>query len=118
MPYTALFGLLAGTIGAARRRRVYDRVVFKVLGATRRQILGAFLLEYGLLGMFTGIVGALVGTLISWAVINQIMGMHWVFLPLQAAVTVLSAMAFTTLAGFFGTWRALGERASGHLRNE
>ena len=117
---TVLAGIivLAGTIAAARTRRVYDSVVFKVLGATRRQILGAFLLEYGLLGMFTGIVGALVGTLISWAVINQIMGMHWVFLPLQAAVTVLSAMAFTTLAGFFGTWRALGERASGHLRNE
>jgi len=117
---TVLAGIivLAGTIAAARTRRVYDSVVFKVLGATRRQILGAFLLEYGLLGLFTGIVGALVGTLISWAVIQQIMAMTWVFLPVEAAVTVLVAMAFTTLAGFFGTWRALGERAGGHLRNE
>jgi len=117
---TVLAGIivLAGTIAAARTRRVYDSVVFKVLGATRRQILGAFLLEYGLLGLFTGIVGALVGTLISWAVIDQIMAMTWVFLPVQAVATVLIAMAFTTLAGFFGTWRALGERAGGHLRNE
>lgn len=117
---TVLAGIivLAGTIAAARSRRVYDSVVFKVLGATRRQILGAFLLEYGLLGLFTGIVGALVGTLISWAVIAEIMGMAWVFLPMEAALTVLIAMLFTTLAGFFGTWRALGERASGHLRNE
>ena len=117
---TVLAGIivLAGTIAAARTRRVYDSVVFKVLGATRRQILGAFLLEYGLLGLFTGVVGALVGTLISWAVIDAIMGMAWMFLPFEAAITVLIAMAFTTLAGFFGTWRALGERASGHLRNE
>lgn len=117
---TVLAGIivLAGTIAAARSRRVYDSVVFKVLGATRRQILGAFLLEYGLLGLFTGIVGALVGTLISWAVVVQIMGMQWVFLPLEAAVTVMIAMVFTTLAGFFGTWRALGERAGQHLRNE
>lgn len=117
---TVLAGIivLAGTIAAARTRRVYDSVVFKVLGATRRQILLAFLLEYGLLGLFTGIVGALVGTLISWAVIAEIMGMAWVFLPAEAALTVVLAMAFTTLAGFFGTWRALGERASGHLRNE
>jgi putative ABC transport system permease protein len=117
---TVLAGIivLAGTIAAARARRVYDSVVFKVLGATRRQILGAFLLEYGLLGLFTGIVGAGVGTLISWAVIAQIMNMSWVFLPMQVVLTVLIAMIFTTSAGFFGTWRALGERASGHLRNE
>ncbi|MCR4376761.1 MAG: FtsX-like permease family protein [Rhodospirillales bacterium] len=117
---TVLAGIivLAGTIAATRTRRVYDSVAFKVLGATRRQILGAFLLEYGLLGLFTGIVGAGVGTLISWAVIVEIMGMAWVFLPLHAAITVLMAMIFTTLAGFFGTWRALGERAGSHLRNE
>lgn len=117
---TVLAGVivLAGAIAAARARRVYDSVVFKVLGATRWQIMGAFLLEYGLLGLLTGIVGAAVGTLISWAVIRHIMGMAWIFLPVDAAYTVLGAMLFTASAGFFGTWRALGERASGRLRNE
>lgn len=117
---TVLAGIivLAGTIAAARTRRIYDSVVFKVLGATRRQIIAAFLLEYGLLGLFTGLVGAAVGTLISWAVIEQIMGMAWIFMPLEATVTVIAAVLFTTLAGFFGTWRALGEKASRHLRNE
>ena len=117
---TVLAGIivLAGTIAAARTRRVYDSVVFKVLGATRRQVIGAFLLEYGLLGLFTGLVGAAVGTLISWAVIEQIMGMKWAFLAPEAVITVISAVTLTTLAGFFGTWRALGEKASRHLRNE
>lgn len=117
---TVLAGIivLAGTIAATRSRRVYDSVVFKVLGATRRQIVGAFLLEFGLLGLFTGVIGAAIGTLISWAVIEQIMGMNWMFLPVEAVSTVVAAVAFTTLAGFFGTWRALGEKASRHLRNE
>jgi len=117
---TVLAGIivLGGTIAAARSRRVFDSVVFKVLGATRRQVMGAFLLEYGLLGLFTGLVGALVGTLISWAVIQYIMGMTWIFLPLEAIATVSAAIALTMIAGFFGTWRALGEKASGHLRNE
>ena len=117
---TVLAGIivLSGTIAAARSGRVYDSVVFKVLGATRRQIMGAFLLEYSLLGLFTGVVGTAVGTLISWAVIQHIMAMSWVFLPFEAAITVVCAVAFTTLAGFFGTWRALGEKASRHLRNE
>ena len=117
---TVLAGIivLGGTVAAARTRRVFDSVVFKVLGATRRQVMGAFLLEYGLLGMFTGLIGALVGTLISWAVIQFIMGMKWIFLPLDAFLTVAAAVALTLVAGFFGTWRALGEKASSHLRNE
>jgi putative ABC transport system permease protein len=117
---TVLAGIivLAGTIAAARAQRVYDSVVFKVLGATRRQIIAAFLLEFGLLGLFTGVVGGLVGTLISWAVIQQIMNMTWIFLPSQVVITVIGAILFTTLAGFFGTWRALGEKAAKHLRNE
>jgi len=117
---TVLAGIivLGGTIAAARSRRVFDSVVFKVLGATRRQVMGAFLLEYGLLGLFTGLVGAVIGTLISWAVIQFIMGMTWTFLPLEAIGTVIAAITLTMVAGFFGTWRALGEKASGHLRNE
>jgi len=117
---TVLAGIivLAGTIAAARAQRVYDSVVFKVLGATRRQIMGAFLLEFGLLGLFTGLVGGLIGTLIAWAVIKHIMAMTWTFLPLEVFVTIAAAILFTTLAGFFGTWRALGEKAATHLRNE
>ncbi|MBL4693223.1 MAG: ABC transporter permease [Magnetovibrio sp.] len=117
---TVLAGIivLAGTIAAARSQRVYDSVVFKVLGATRRQIMAAFLLEFGLLGLFTGLVGGTVGTLISWAVIKYVMAMTWSFLPLQVVVTIIAAISFTTLIGFFGTWRALGEKASKHLRNE
>jgi len=110
--------VLAGTIATARAQRVYDSVVFKVLGATRRQIITAFLWEFGLLGLFTGIVGALVGTFISWAVIKHIMAMNWVFLPNQVIMTILSAALFTTLIGFLGTWRALGEKSSKHLSNE
>ncbi|MCW8916389.1 MAG: ABC transporter permease [Magnetovibrio sp.] len=117
---TVLAGIivLGGAIAAARTRRIYDSVVFKVLGATRKQVMGAFLFEYGLLGLFTGLVGASVGTLISWAVIEQIMGMNWSFMAAEAIITVIGAILLTLAMGFFGTWRAMGEKASGHLRNE
>jgi len=117
---TVLAGIivLGGTIAAARAGRVFDAVVFKVLGATRRQVMGAFLLEYGLLGLFTGLIGATIGTLISWAVVQFIMGMAWVFLPFDVTITVIAAIALTMAAGFIGTWRALGEKTSSHLRND
>ncbi|MDH5489500.1 MAG: FtsX-like permease family protein, partial [Rhodospirillaceae bacterium] len=117
---TILAGIivLAGTIAAGHSKRVYDSVVFKVLGATRRQILGAFVAEYALLGLLTGIIALLVGAFISWAVITQLMDMAWAFQPMVALLTVGAGVAFTTLSGLIGTWSALGEKAAIHLRNE
>ena len=42
--------VLAGALAAGQRRRIYDAVVLKTLGATRGRLLAAHLLEYGLLG--------------------------------------------------------------------
>ena len=110
--------VLAGTVAAGEQRRIYDAVVFKVLGATRRRILGVFLLEYGVLGLATGAVGAVVGTLAAWAVIRFLMRSEWVFLPGTIALTVAACIAITLVVGLIGTARALGHKAAAHLRNE
>ena len=110
--------VLAGAIAAGHRRRVYDSVVLKVLGATRRHVLGAFLLEYGLLGLLTGIIAAIIGTLTAWAVITQVMETEWVFIPLTVLLTTLLCIGITLGLGFVGTWRALGQKAAPLLRNE
>ncbi|MCB2101055.1 MAG: FtsX-like permease family protein [Rhodobacterales bacterium] len=110
--------VLAGTIAAGYRRRIYDAVVFKVLGATRGVVMGAFLLEYGVLGLVTGLIAALVGSVTAWAVVRFLMRMDWVFLPGTVAGTVAVCVLVTVAVGFFGTWRALGRKAAPLLRNE
>ncbi len=110
--------VLAGTIAAGQRRRIYTSVVFKVLGATRSSLLAAFVIEFGILGLATGIVAAIIGTLTSWAVMVFLMRADWIFLPGVVGWTVAICLMVTVSAGFFGTWRALGEKASTHLRNE
>lgn len=109
--------VLAGAIAADQKKRIYDAVVFKVLGARRRTVLAAFLIEYGLLGLLTGIVAAMVGSLTAWAVTRFLMDMEWTFLPGVAAATILLAVVVTIVLGFAGTWRALGQKAAPHLRN-
>lgn len=110
--------VLSGAVAAARRRRIYDAVVFKVLGATRGRVLKAFLLEYGLLGLCTGVIAAIIGTVTAWAVMVFMMESDWVFYPWSVAVTALACLAATLAIGFAGTWRALGQKAAPHLRNE
>ena len=62
--------VLGGAIAADYRRRVYDAVVLKVLGATRRTIAAAFLVEYGLMGLVGAVIAAGLGTLIAWLLVT------------------------------------------------
>lgn len=110
--------VLTGIMASEHRRRVYESVVFKVLGAGRKRVLTIYLLEYGLLGFVTGLVAAGIGTLTAWAVITFLMRAEWVFLPEIVALTVFMCVLMTLLAGIIGTWRVLGQKASPHLRNE
>jgi len=110
--------VLSGAMAAGRERRTYEAIIFKVLGATRKRMLFAYLIEYGLLGLLTGIISACIGTLSSWGVVTYLMKMDWTFYPETIAITLLLSLILTLASGFFGTWRALGQKAAPHLRNE
>lgn len=110
--------VLAGALAAGQRRRTFDAVVFKVLGATRGRIATMFVLEYGVLGLITGLAAVGVGTLASWGVINFLMRMDWTWLPMDAGMTVILALAATIGFGLAGSWRILGMKTAPHLRND
>ena len=50
---------LGAAVAAERERRRYDSVVLKVLGASRRDILRAYAIEYGALGLAIAVLAAL-----------------------------------------------------------
>ena len=108
--------VLAGVIAAGRQARIYDSVVMKVLGATRGDVLRAYLLEYALLGLVAGLLAALVGSVAAWAFVTQLLDTSWTFFANRTALTVLTGMAITTVLGFLGTWRALGQKPAPILR--
>jgi putative ABC transport system permease protein len=110
--------VLAGAVAAGHRRRVYDAVVLKVLGATRGDVTRAFLLEYALLGAVTVAIAALLGSLAAWAILTRVMHADWVFLPRAVLLTGVLSLGLTLVLGFAGTWRALGVKAAPLLRNE
>ncbi|HAA93231.1 MAG TPA: glycosyl transferase family 1 [Rhodospirillaceae bacterium] len=110
--------VLPGAIAAHHNRRVYDAVVLKVLGATRRRLLTIFALEFALLGAITAAIAALVGTIAGWAVVVHVMRAEWSFLPSAMSLTVAISLTLTLACGFIGTWRALGQKPALYLRNE
>ena len=110
--------VLAGAVAAGHRRRTYESVVLKVLGVGRRDIILIHAAEFALLGLLTGGIAAAAGTLTAWGVTTQVLEQDWTFLPGTVSGTVGFCVVLTLGLGLVGTWRALGEPASPHLRNE
>lgn len=110
--------VLGGAVAAGRRKRIYDAVVLKTLGATRANILYAYALEYGILGLATGVIAAIVGSIAAWSVLVLVMEANWVLLPMTILGPIAIGLFATLAAGFVGTWQALRSPAAPMLRNE
>ena len=110
--------VLSGAIAAGHRRRVYDSVILKVLGARRVEVWRAHVIEHALLGVATAAVAAGTGTAAGWAVVRIVMDADWVFAPGSVALAAALGVAATVLFGFLGTYRALGHPAAQVLRTQ
>jgi putative ABC transport system permease protein len=110
--------VLAGALSAGIERRIYDAVVLKTYGATRRQLILAFAMEYAFLGLAAAVFGIAVGSLGSWFLAYWILEMPWSFSALAAIATAVIAVILTVSAGLLVTWRALTIKPAGLLRNE
>ena len=117
---TVLAGLLvlAQAVRATLRRRHFEAVVFKVLGASRREVLASLAAEFLLLGVLGGLSAAVAGTLLAWLFFAFLMDLPFTFhlLPLSAIVAA-SGLA-TILFGLTGVGAALGGSVLSVLRNE
>jgi putative ABC transport system permease protein len=109
--------VLAGALAAGHHARVYDAVILKTLGATRRRLVIAYGLEYAILGLVTAFVAAAAGGLAAAYVVEKVMHFRFSFDPAAAALAAGVAVALTVLFGLIGTWRALGEKPARILRN-
>lgn len=110
--------VLAGALSAGLSGRLYDAVVLKTYGATRIELIQAFIIEYAILGLASAIFGITVGALGSWFLSFWILEMPWSFSWVTALSTALLAMVLAIGAGLAVTWRALTAKPAPILRDE
>jgi putative ABC transport system permease protein len=109
--------VLGGALAAGHSYRVYDAVVLKTLGATRGKLIGAYALEYLLLGSATALFGVAAGSVAAWLVVTRVMNLSFVWLPGPAAGAAFGALLVTVALGLIGTFTALGHKPATVLRN-
>jgi putative ABC transport system permease protein len=108
--------VLAGAIAAGQRRRIYDAVVLKIVGARRGDILRAFVIEFAIVGLASAVLAGLFGCAAAYLILTRVMHTSWLFLPGPVIGAALGCTGVTMAFGFAGTWRALGQKAASALR--
>jgi putative ABC transport system permease protein len=109
--------VLGGALAAGHRHRVYDAVILKTLGATRARLLGAYALEYLLIGFATALFGVIAGSVAAWLIVTRLMTLSFVWQAGSAASVVLAALVVTVGLGLIGTLLALNQKPASVLRN-
>jgi len=109
--------VLGGALAAGHRHRVYDAVILKTLGATRARLLGAYALEYLLIGFATAVFGVIAGSVAAWLIVTRLMTLSFIWQAGSAAGVVAAALTVTVGLGLAGTLLALNQKPATVLRN-
>jgi putative ABC transport system permease protein len=109
--------VLGGALAAGHRHRVYDAVILKTLGATRIRLLGAYALEYLMIGFATAVFGVVAGSVAAWLIVTRLMTLSFAWQAGSAAAVVASALIVTVGLGLAGTLLALNQKPASVLRN-
>ena len=80
-------------------------------------MIGAYALEYGVLGLATALFGLLAGTVAAWLIVTRVMNLAFTFEPAGALVAASLAVVAAIGLGLLGTLRILGQKPAPYLRN-
>ena len=108
--------VLIGAIAAAQQARVYDAVLMKLLGATRRQILGGQAMEYAVLALIVSGIALGIGAGGGWYVVTKVLTLEWAPDWGIVLATLGVGAALTLGLGLAGAIPALAARPARALR--
>ncbi|MDG1003835.1 MAG: FtsX-like permease family protein, partial [Emcibacteraceae bacterium] len=108
--------VLSGAIAAGHKGRVYDSAVLKIVGATRLDILKAYIFEFIILGVATGAVAIILGSIAAYGIVVGIMELQWTFSFQIPLLTIVAAIILTMSIGMFSIYKAMSVRPAQVLR--
>ena len=110
--------ILVGAVAMTKFRRVYEAAIFKTLGATRARIAAVLLLEYGLLGLLAGTIGAGGAIALTWGISRFALDIPFSPLVGLSALGVVLTAVLVAGIGVVSSWEVLQHKPLLTLRAE
>jgi putative ABC transport system permease protein len=110
--------ILAGAVAMTKFQRLYEAAIYRTLGATTRVLTAMVAIEYGLLGLLAGVIGAAGAFGLSWALVTYLFEMNWRPAPGLLAVGALGTALVVCVVGLAASIDVLVRKPMGTLREE
>jgi putative ABC transport system permease protein len=110
--------VLAGAIAAGARTRAREAALLKVLGAARGQVLAAYAIEYGAVGLIAGGAGVALGAAAAWPIVVNVFEAHWSVDWTGVFALVGGAVLLAGAGGALAALHAFSKRPAPILRAE
>ncbi len=91
--------ILIGAVAMTKFQRLREVALLKTLGASSRVIATLLAIEYGLLGVLAGTVGAVAAWGLSWVISRRVLDIPWQPAP---ATSIIAIVLTATLVGVVG----------------
>ena len=110
--------ILASTVAGTRFRRVREMAVLKTLGAKRWRLAGIFSVEFLILGLVAGALGAAMATLFSRLLMVKLLDAEFKVAWSPVLLTTLATAVLAVSAGWLASLRILSQKPLEVLRDE
>jgi len=107
-----------GAVAMTKFQRLYEAAIYRTLGASTRVLTAMVAVEYGMLGLLAGILGAAGALALSWALARYLFDMAWRPAPGLLAGGALLTGVIVCLVGLVASLDVLLKKPLGTLRND
>lgn len=108
--------ILVGAVAMTKFQRLQEVALLRTLGATSRTIVTMLVIEYGVLGMIAGLVGALGALALSYVFATRVLDIPWDAAPLTAMGGVVATALVVAGVGVAASWDVLRRKPLAVLR--
>jgi putative ABC transport system permease protein len=110
--------ILTGAVAMTKYRRIYEAAILRTLGASTRLVGSLLVVEYGLLGLIAGLVGATGGAALSWAISRWAIEVAWYAPWTELTVGLTLTALLVAIVGLIASADVLRRKPLATLRTE
>lgn len=110
--------ILIGAVAMTKFQKIYETAIYRTLGASTKLVVAMLAMEYGLLGLLAGTLGAVGGAALSWGLATQVFNINWTPAPGLLVLGIVLSTAIVALVGVASSLDVLRRKPLATLRSE
>lgn len=110
--------ILVGAVAMTKFQRLYEAAIYRTLGASTRLVATMVAVEYGMLGLLAGVLGAAGAFGLSWALARWLFEIDWRPAPGLLSAGIVITTAAVSIVGLAASVDVLMRKPLGTLRSE